>query len=748
MTDSRKKGFLLICLMMLFGFLYSADNIILEIKVQGNNTITTEMIRSVINFEVGDFLAPNKISDSIKSLYKLGAFKDVSVDAIPRGAGLSIIINVVENPIVDKVEITGNKKIKDKAIKDIIPIKSGIYFAPFLESETTKKIVEEYRKKSHNFATVDYKTEFTEDKVNITVKVTEGEKIAIKKITFNGNIEIPSKTLLRKIKTKKASILRSGKFESEKFEEDFERLIKYYNKIGFIDARIISHEVNTKGKDMFIDIYLYEGTRYHFGNVEVSGNTKFTRDAIISKFKFKDNEIFNLEKFNRQLSDVSSLYYEEGYIYAQFDQELRKSDDIIDIFLTIEEGVRAKVREIHIAGNRKTKEKIIRRKLAIAPGDYFKQSGIIQTQRNIYNMGFFEPDMKLDFPAINKNGDIDVRIDLIDKTSGTANAGVGYNKSDNFVGTLSLSHNNLLGNAWSTSLNWEFGGKTQNVELGFTNPYLWDSNTLAGFNIYHTKRVYSTFDYQIYTNGASLRIGRPIDFINFGNIVGQYSLFAKKYEVTSWNDEISDNLARLDSLKWQYNSAYSITISRDSRDNVFFPSSGSQILLYSELAGGPFGGDFDYFKQIAQVSWYTKTFWKLVLKTKWRFGYVKAYGDTKEVPPDETFILGGTGPDGIRGYADRSIGPGDSPTSIGGTRSIIFSTEYAMPLVGDQIIALLFFDAGNCYNKLEYFNFWKMKKGGGTGLRIRSPLGIIGFDYAYNFDRDRWEPHFQFGTSF
>jgi len=737
-------------IILLINCVLSAQEIILEIKAEGNYHISTEMIKSVVTFEVGDFLNPGDISESIKNLYQLGVFNNIEIEADALSSGLLIKIIIEEFPVIDKVEIKGNKKVKDSKIKEVIALKTGAYLSPFLLKETSGQIAQEYKKKSYNFADVEYE-EIPSDNhtVDVVINVNEGQKIAIKEINIHGNKEMPSAKLVKKMKTRAASLLRSGKFEEDKFEEDLLKVIEYYKKKGYVDSRIISSETSVKdNKHMIIDIYLFEGIQYHFGNVSVQGNTKFNSESITGKFKFKDNEIFNMEKFNTHMNEVSSLYYEEGYIYAQFNQDLQKKGNIIDIVLSVEEGIRAKVREIVINGNRKTKEKIIRRKLAIAPGDYFRQSRIIQTQRNIYNMGYFEPDMKLDFPTINNNGDIDVRIDVVDKTSGTANAGIGYNKYDKFVGTLSLSHNNLLGNAWSSSLNWEFGGSTQNMELEFNNPYIFDSNTLFGFNIYHTKKEWSSFDYEVYTNGASVRLGVPLDFLDYSRIVGEYSFFAKKYNITDNEETASSGFLALDKLSWQYNSSFSLSFSRDSRDNVFFPSSGSQFMLFSEVAGGPLGGDFDYYKQIAQISWYTKTFWKLVLKTKWRFGYVTAFGDTKDVPPDETFTLGGTGPDGIRGYADRTIVPEDSEEGYGGNREIIFSAEYGLPLVGDDIIAMLFFDAGDCYNKLEYFNFWTMKKGGGTGIRIRSPLGIIGFDYAYNFDTDKWEPHFQFGTSF
>ena len=504
----------------------------------------------------------------------------------------------------------------------------------------------------------------------------------------------------------------------------------------------MSAEKKLKDGKFYIDIYIYEGNSYKFGKVYVTGNKRFTNEIIISKFKFSPTQTFNMENFNKQLAEIASMYYEEGYIYAQIDHEFIKNGDHLDVRIKIDENTRAKIRKIIITGNRKTKEKVIRRHLAIFPGDYFKQSKVRKTLGNIYNMGFFEPDLRPDYKPINKNGDIDLIIHVNDKVSGTANGGVALNSEEGLVGQLSISHNNLFGNSWQTSAKWEFGGKTQNYEFNFTNPYFLDSDVLLGFDIYHTSKEWST--YEIKTNGGSIRAGRSLSFLNYGKLVAGYSLYQKKYSILSGidEDEISDNLKELDETGWQKTSSVSLTISRDSRDNIFYPTAGSQFTLYTEIAGGILMGDFNYFKQIAQVSWYTKTFWKLALRTKWRFGYVTGY-NSGEVPPDEKFYLGGTGPDGIRGYPDRSIGPNE-----GGTREIIFSTEYGVPISGDQLVGIIFFDAGNSFNHLEDYNFWKMKKGAGLGIRIRSPFGLIGFDYANNFETGKWQPHFQFGTTF
>ena len=739
----QKKIILYLCITLLPLLIIADSNVILEIDIKGTQNIDENLIKSVIAFEIGDALSRERISQTIKDLYQLGVFNDINIIESEMDNGIRLTVEVKEYPVVNSLTISGNDKIKTAKIRELSNLKKGSYWTPFNKNKDIKKIKEKYKEKGYHTAAIEYEVEnLPGNKVDLNLKIDEGKKVKIEEIAIHGNKEISADKIRGVIKTKENSLFRSGKFEPEQFEKDLVRIIQYYNEKGYVDSRIISHEKNIKNGEFYIDIYLFEGNSYRFGDLSCTGNERFTDEIIKAQFTFNKNETFNLEKFKEELNKVASLYYEEGYIYSRVDYELFKEGNRIDIEVQISENTRAKIRKIHITGNRKTKEKVIIRHLAISPGEYFRQSRIVKSQQNIYNSGFFEPNIKLDYRPINQNGDIDLYINVSDKTSGSANGGVALNSQEGLVGQLSVSHNNLFGNAWQSGIKWEFGGKTQNFDINFTNPYFLDTSTLVGLDIYHNSREWST--YKIYTNGGGIKIGRPVWFLNQARIVLGYSFYSKKYKILDSVNEnqVSQELRRLDDIGWQNTSSVSFRIYRDSRDNVFFPTTGSNISLYNEIAGGPLQGDFDYFKQIAQLSWFTKTFWKFVIRTKWRFGYVTGYNN-KEVPPDEKFYLGGTGVDGLRGYDDRSIGPLE-----GGKREMIFSSEYACPIATDQIVGLIFFDAGNSFNHLEEFNFWKFKKGAGIGIRIQSPFGLIGFDYAYGFNNKNWQPHFQFGTTF
>lgn len=753
------KRLLLLCLMVLISTvsLFAAGETIYEIIVRGNKAVSPQMVTTAITLRTGDALDPEEVARSIRQLYKMRMFSDIRVFTEPYRTGVNLIFQVVENPVLSFIEYDGMKAVKKERLDELITVRAGSFWNEFQKYELVNKLTTEYNSKGFSSAQVALSEELDEEgKVRVKVSVSEGKRMAIKAVTFVGNENFDDKTLLKRMKTKPANLFRSGRFEQDKFDQDLIKLADFYKKNGYIDVRVGPYELIPVGdRHQELVISIIESKRYTFSGVSVSGNDHFTTEKILETFTLKQDEPFDQTKFDAQLAKVYSLYYDEGFIYTEIAQDLQRAESTLTVVLKVTEGARARIRQIHITGNKRTKDKVLLRELDIAPGDYFRQSQVIRSQQNIYNLGFFEPDIRLDYTPINAEGDIDLQIDVIDKSSGSANGGVGYNSQDGFVGQLSLSMNNIMGNNWSSSLVWEFGGKTQDFQFSFTNPNLMDSDILLGSSLYYTTKDWSSFYYKIYTRGASVRLGRYLPFIDRTRLVGGYSLYSKKYAITDTLKvtELTNPAlwALANPSAWRYTSAVSATVSRDTRNNIYFPSRGTQMTLYSELAGGLLGGNFDYYKQIAQVNWYMELWYKLTLRTKWRFGYITPYGSSSDVPPDERFYLGGTGVDGIRGYADRRIGvdeDGDGIMDTGGTRAIIFSTELGYPIGSDQIIGLVFLDAGDCYNKMRDFNFLKFKKGVGAGVRIQSPFGLIGFDYAYNLEEGTWEPHLQFGTTF
>ena len=713
------------------------------IRVIGNINVEKGAIINSLAFKKGEVLTENAIALSIKNLYRNGMFDDVFISSEIENENLVVNVEVTELPIVSDFKIQRAKKIDEETKKELFTIEKGFFWSEIFEHKLIIDIKREYSELGYRKAKIEIeKNPIGDNHIEVKLSVNEGKPVLLKKINILGNREIKSKKILKIMKTKKNGWFSSGRLVQSKLDEDFVRIVEYYNQNGYIDAKVESYDVVEIGEnELQLNIQIVEGEIFFFGDIQITGNSRFSTSTILDVFSFEVDEVFDKTKFDEQLFEVYNLYYEDGYIYVNINQQNKKVDGKINVELSIDENTRAKVRKIHIKGNRKTKEKVIRRKLAIYPGAYYKKSLVIASQQSLYNSGFFEPNISLTNRQINNEGDLDLFFNLTDKTSGTINGGIGFNSLDGFVGNFGVTFNNLLGNSWRTGVSLEFGASIFEYRFDFTNPYLFDSQTLGGFSIYNNTRKYA--DYNVKKYGGSLTLGRQLYFLKNLNLGTTYSFYSTKYDITDENDASSE--VKQEAQKgWEQTRSLSLSLTRRDVDNIFFPSTGTEIELFSEYAGGPLSGDVDFFKQIYKNSWYIKLFWKFSLRTKWRVGYVIPHGNTKEVPPEEKFYVGGTGANGLRGYENLSL----PKENEGGNRSIIFSNEVALPLGSDQIIGLLFFDAGDSYDHFEEFNFERLKTGTGLGMRFRTPMGLIGIDFGYNLSDESWMPHFQIGTTF
>jgi outer membrane protein insertion porin family len=563
-------------LLISWGSLFAAGETIYEIIVRGNKAVSPQMVTTAITLRTGDQLDPEEVARSIRQLYKMRMFADVRISTEPYRTGVNLIVDVVENPVLAFIEYEGMKAVKKDRLDELLTVRAGSFWSDYQKHELVSKLTAEYNSKGFNNAevTLNEQTD-AEGKVRVKVSVVEGGRLAINAVTFVGNENFDDATLLKRMKTKPANIFRSGRFEQDKFDQDLIKLADHYKKNGYIDVKVGPHElISTGEKTQELVINISEGKKYTFSGISVIGNEHFTTGKLQETFTLKTGEPFDQTKFDEQLGKVYTLYYDEGFIYTEIGQDIQRADSTLTIVLNVKEGARARIRQIHITGNERTKDKVLLRELEIAPGDYFRQSQVIRSQQNIYNLGFFEPDIRLDYTPVNKNGDIDLQIDVIDKSAGSANGGVGYNSQDGFVGQLSLNMNNIMGNNWSSSLAWEFGGKTQDFQFNFTNPNLMDSDILLGSSLYYTTKDWSSFFYKIFTRGASVRLGQYLPWIDRTRLVAGYSLYSKKYEITSptqIDTVYNANLIELATQGWRYTSAVSATVSRDTRDNIYFP---------------------------------------------------------------------------------------------------------------------------------------------------------------------------------
>jgi outer membrane protein insertion porin family len=621
------------------------------------------------------------------------------------------------------------------------------------------------------------------DRVLIKLKIKENDKITVREIHFVGNNAFHDgdlKGAMNDIEEAKWWKFWSGaKFDKDKFDKDKKLIQDFYLKNGYRDAGIVADSLVyfNNNKDLKIYISVYEGPQYKIRNIVWQGNTVFPAEALSERLDFKKGDIYDYEKFERNLrqnekqSDISSMYLDNGYLTFNLKTTEQKVDpDSIDLIIRMEEKNQFRIGKVDISGNDKTMDKVIRRELYTIPGDFFNRALLFRSVQQLANLQFFNVEKLYGPQGIDYNlendSTVNVAFHVEEKSSDYLNASVGYSGSFGFSGSVGVTLTNFsmsnpfsLGGGQVLSFNWQFGVGNiyRTFTLGFTEPWMYDTPTLAGVELFDTRQQYI---YDLSQAGATLKLGRRLKWPDdYFYIQG---LFRFQY-----NDVLNGGGVYPIGVSHQF--TLGATISRRDIDNPTFPSKGSNVSLDAELSGGPFlPGDVNYLKLGFKVEWYKRLFNsnRVAFYTVSNFGYLQELDKASEtkINPFEYFFMGGNGlviaTEPLRGYDDRTIGPkaADGTTVFGGRVMTRYTAELRVSVAQDPIplYLLAFAEAGNVFEKFANTDIFSLKKSVGVGARIMiNPIGLIGFDLGYGFDRKSvdgkdpaWLFHFQFGKGF
>ena len=740
---------------------------ILGIRIEGNVTADPDIIKLTSGLSEGRVITGDVIQSAVKQLWSLGIFSNVQIlldKEVPQGVFL--VIKLSEYPRLKEYTLKGNKKLKTKAIKEKIDIYPGQVISPNQILQTKRKILKLYSEKGYLLARVNTKIDTLDHgrKEVVYFNIDEGKRVRIKRITFTGNKFFSEGKLKKQFKKTKEDKWWwfGGDFKEAEYEKDKELLLDFYHKKGFKDAEIVKDSIyyGKKHENMFINITLHEGVRYKIRKITFSGNKLFSDRRLRSLLGFKEGDYYNQEAIKKAISEkLGSLYYNQGYIFAQIVPiEVPVGKNGLNINFQVREGNPVKIRRINIVGNTKTKEKVIRRELRIFPGDTFSRAALMRSQREVFILNYFSnvvPDVK---PVDDSHVDLKFKVD--EKSTDTANMSAGWSERDRLIGSIGVAMNNLFGNGQHLNFNWTFGRYYRDFQIGFTEPWLLDTPTLAGFNIYDTKREAYYIGYKQMSRGGSFRIGRRLTWPD------NYFRWDWVYRIdqTSLSDFsqyiIERNPNGIVTEHWPLTSS-SVTqiLSRDSRDRPEFPTTGSQMSLSTEVAGGILGGNVGYYKTEFGINWFFPFFWKFVLHSETRMGYMDGFTKASRIPYLDLFFMGGDGLSRsipLRGYDDPLAG--GTVYSSGGRTMFKQSLEIRFPFVQNPTAyGIVFAEAGNIWPSLSNTDPFELRRSVGVGVRVFMPMiGMIGFDYAYGFDnidkygnvKGQWKPHFVFGTGF
>jgi outer membrane protein assembly complex, YaeT protein len=777
----------------------------IEIRHVGPQEVSDHLIRSNIRVKVGDPYLRVAVDDDVRNLYGTGQFYNIRVMEEQTPEGFAITYVVQGKPRLTDIKYQGNSKYSIRKLQKKVTSKVGEPLDEgklFTDSQEIQKM---YQKAGYPGTEVKYITTIDSDtgRATATFDIKESQKIKIVSVQFDGASAFTQKELRKAIKTRKRWMLSwltgTGVFKDEQFEDDKERLAEFYRSKGYIDFELKDVQFEyPSGRKMVIHFVIYEGRQYKVGSVNFTGNELFTDEEIakglralqpkgvlIKKTKLGPNGLkmdvgdeFTPRGYREDIQQLEDFYGSRGYIDAGRSLNVVRIPNTdtgtMDLEFKIEEGQKSFIEKIEIRGNNKTKDRVIRRELAVAPGETFDMHRVRLSRMRLEGLQYFE---KVD--ARPEPTDVPNRKDLVisveEKNTGNLSMGAGFSSVDSLVGFAEVTQGNFdlfnppnfTGGGQKMRLRVQIGTQRQDYLASFIEPWFLGRKLALGVDLYHRELNFQSLEnlYDESRSGGHISLTRALgsEFLigsvgyrleNVGiNFEGNVSR-GPNGEVIIRPDNIPDDL-----LKEDGNSLLSkleLSIAYDTRNSTTLPDKGQRTEFSIDLAG-PFPGEKEYYKAEIRTHWYFKGFFEgHVLELLGGTGIADAYGGTDNVPFYDRYYLGGLY--SARGYRYRSISPrepvpadGDqSKEPIGGNTYYFASAEYSLPVI-DRLRFAVFYDIGNVMYDSYSYDFSNYNDNWGIGLRLNLPIGPLRLDYGIPIRHDKYNGssgRFQFGVGF
>ncbi len=719
----------------------SGKQVIARIDLTGNRRIENTVIYNVIKSAKGKIYSEEDLSSDIRAIYRTGYFTDVKVDVTDATDGKAITFILEERPFVNDIRIKGNDAVKSDDIRGVLSFKVKQAYNPDRVKADTDKIKALYDDKGYYNAEISFSTEKVRDRdVNVIIGIKEHDQLYVKSIDFAGNQAFTNKELKGLLETSEWSIFSfitdSGVLKKEKLRESLNRVKVFYMNNGYIQAQVGEPEITHDKKWIYIRIPVSEGKQFKVGKVEITGDTiSVPREELLDKLNIKKKDYYDREAISKDLDYLTRMTHNDGYAYAEINPktQTKEAEQKVDITYDIKKGNLVYFNRINIAGNTKTRDKVIRRELAFTEGDLYNSDKLKNSYARLGRLRFFE-EVNFQTAKGPEENLTDINISVKERPTGLFSIGAGYSGQDGAMLMAQIAQQNLFGRGQNLSLQGALGTENSTINLSFTEPYLFDLPLWMKTDLWKMYQEYDT--YYLDSTGAAITFGYPVWERVVGYIGYRYSVNDVTDVLPTASQTIKDQEGETTT------SAILLALSRDTTDDQMFPTSGSRHRIDANLAGTFLGGDNSFGKYNYGSSWFFKVppfNEDLVFSPRFRIGYIQAF-EGKEIPVWERYILGGI--NSLRGLKD--IGPRDpvSGDILGGDRMLLFNFEFVFPILKNAgMKGVIFFDTGNAWNN-EY-DLGDMRKTTGAGIRWYSPVGPLRLEWGYVLDRKEGEPSYR-----
>jgi len=779
----------------------------IEIQHVGPQEVSDELIRANIRVKVGDPYRRLAVDDDIRNLYATGQFYNIRVTEDRANDSVALNYIVQAKPRLTDITFQGNSKYSVSKLKKKVTSKIGEPLDErklFTDSQEIQKL---YQKAGYPGTTVKYISNVDSDtgRATATFDIHESPKIRIVRVQFDGASAFSQRELRKKLKTRKhwmlSWITSSGVFKDEQFEDDKERLAEFYRSKGYIDFELKDVQFEyPSARKMIIHLIIYEGRQYKVGSVKFSGNEKFTADEIANGLralqpkgvlikttklgpnglKMDVDDVFTPKGYSDDIQQIEDFYGAKGYIDVSRNLNVSRIPNTdtgtMDLDFKIDEGQKSFIEKIEIRGNNKTKDRVIRRELAVSPGETFDMVRVRLSKQRLEGLQYFEKvDARPEPTDIPNRKNLVIGVD--EKNTGNLSLGAGFSSVDSLVGFAEVTQGNFdlfhpptfTGGGQKLRLRVQLGTERQDYLASFIEPWFLGRKLQLGVDLYHRELNFQSLEslYDERRTGAHVSLMRALgsDFL-IGSVGYRLESVGIDFNDTppSRGGGYKGSPGKIpgipqDLLDEEGNallSKFETSLAYDTRNSTTLPDKGQRTELSTEIAG-PFGGEKDFYKLELKSHWYFRGFFEgHVLELLGGTGVADSYGDTDSVPFYDRYYLGGLY--SMRGFEYRSISPREprrpnerqSKEPIGGNTYYFASAEYSLPII-DRLRFAVFYDIGNVMYDSYSYNFSDFNDNWGIGLRLNLPIGPLRLDYGIPIHHDKYNDssgRFQFGVGF
>jgi outer membrane protein insertion porin family len=709
----------------------------IDVQYTGRATISRERVLAQMRTKVGLPYSETVAEDDIRTLYNTGQFQNVRIFGQPEADGVKVIVAVQTRTMLNEIQIDGATRISPKKLRKNLGVKLN---TPLREEDLEKgreKIVETYQAHGFNDVEVTFRVEpidATRGTSRAVYTVNEGIKGSVTSVRFEGNAHFSDRVLRKQMKTRPKTIFafvdKSGRLNETQLQDDLQKIREFYQNHGYIDVAVRDvRKGRTSSGALQIVIAIDEGPQYHVGKLSFVGYKATTEERLRGVVKMKEGAVYSAKGIKDDAKALADAYGSGGYVDLTIVPESSPAHGgLIDITYRIDEGQRSYVERINIIGNTRTKDKVIRREVLIAPGDIFNTVRVETSKKRLENLGYFS---KVDtFPVdtgVEGRKYLDIQVE--EKRTGSLNFGAGFSTVDSLVGFIELTQGNfditnwpsLTGGGQKFRIRLQGGTERKDVELTLTEPWFMDRPISVSFNSFYHEANYLSSIYDQRNYGFSIDVRKGILPYLYGTL---------SYRLESV-DTFNLNITASDALRAETGpstkSVFAASLVYDRRDNPFLTRHGERI-TYTWWVAGP-GGTEQIYGFDVEASKYWLLPWDTILLINAEVAGVDKWGDqTKLVKIYDRLFLGGS--NNLRGFEFRDVGPKDiHGEPLGGQSMARATIEWTFPIV-EKARGAIFYDTGFVNTNPWDYNFDNVASDIGFGLRLDLPIGPLRVDYG------------------